>query len=79
MESPFQILYQDRASTWTLLPNCQKAGLSKMYPAFYLTWERGRKESFGGEYQIFDETISSIGSWTVALATIEEFFALVKE
>jgi hypothetical protein len=60
VESPFQILYQDRPSTWTLLPNCQK-------------------ESFGGEYQIFDETISSIGSWTVALATIEEFFALVKE
>jgi hypothetical protein len=50
-----------------------------MYPAFYLTWERRRKESFGGEHQIFDETISSIGSWTVALATIEEFFTLIKE
>jgi hypothetical protein len=78
-ESPFQIVYQDFEREWTILPNQSKEGLSKIYPRFYITWERRRKESFGGEHQIFDETLSSIGSWTVALATIEDFFALIQK
>jgi len=77
-ESPFQIILQYSNREWTILPARSKEGLSKIYPKFYMTWERRRKESFGGEHQVFDETLSSIGSWTVALATIEDFFTLVK-
>jgi len=33
--------------------------------------------NFGGDHQIFDELLSAIGSWSVALATIEDFFSLV--
>jgi len=33
--------------------------------------------NFGGDHQIFDELLSTIGSWSVALAPIEDFFSLV--
>jgi len=42
-----------------------------------MSWERRTKISFGGDYQIFDELLSTIGSWTVALATVEDFFSLM--
>ena len=74
-DSPFQIIYQDDARTWAL---CPQKGMAKVYPQFYTTWERRTYISFGGEYQILDELLTSIGSWTVALATIEDFWALVK-
>ncbi len=73
-DSPFQIIYQDDARTWAL---CPQKGMAKVYPRFYTTWERRTYISFGGEHQILDELLTSIGSWTVALATIEDFWALL--
>jgi len=73
-DSPFQIIYQDTARTWALLP---KTGMARVYRQFYNTWERRTQISFGGEHQILDELLTSIGSWTVALATVEDFFALL--
>ena len=75
-ESPFQIIYQDSFRTWAIAP-LQKEGIAKIHPKFYLTWERRRKISFGGDHQIFDELLTTIGSWTVALATVEDFFSLI--
>jgi len=74
-ESPFQIIYQDDARTWAL---CPQKGMAKVHPRFYTTWERRTYISFGGEHQILDELLTSIGSWTVALATIEDYWVLVK-
>jgi hypothetical protein len=51
--------------------------MAKVYPQFYKSWERRTKISFGGDHQIFEEVLSTIGSWTVALATIEDFFSMV--
>ena len=73
---PFQIIYQDSAREWALLPH-SRGGMAKLHPQFYTTWERRTKISFGGDHQIFEELLSTIGSWTVALATIEDFFSLV--
>jgi hypothetical protein len=74
LNSPFQIIYEDPARTWALLP---QTGMAKVHRQFYTTWERRIRISFGGEHQILDELLTSIGSWTVALATIEDFFALL--
>jgi hypothetical protein len=74
-DSPFQLIYQDDARIWAL---CPQKGMAKVHPRFYTTWERRTRISFGGEHQILDELLTSIGSWTVALATIEDFWALVK-
>ena len=75
-DSLFQIIYQDNARTWALLP---KTGMAKVHHQFYTSWERRTRISFGGEHQILDELLTSIGSWTVALATIEDFFTLLRD
>ena len=75
-DHPFQIIYRDEAREWALLPH-SRGGMAKLSPQFYTTWERRTKISFGGDHQIFDELLSTISSWTVALATIEDFFSLV--
>ncbi|MHA1650949.1 MAG: hypothetical protein ACTSYB_12205 [Candidatus Helarchaeota archaeon] len=49
----------------------------RLYPKFYTTWERSNIQSIGDEDQTFAELLSTIGSWTVALATIEEFVAFL--
>ena len=74
-ESLFQVIYRDATRKWAILPNCQAKGLSKLYPKFYTTWDRRKDQSIGGEHQIFAELLSTIGSWTAALATLEEFIA----
>ncbi|MHA1650293.1 MAG: hypothetical protein ACTSYB_08870 [Candidatus Helarchaeota archaeon] len=56
---------------------CPSKGLSKLYPHFYTTWERRKYHSIGGEDQTFAELLCTIGSWTVALATLEEFVAFL--
>ncbi|MHA1650408.1 MAG: hypothetical protein ACTSYB_09445 [Candidatus Helarchaeota archaeon] len=76
-ESPFQVIYRDAKMEWALLPQCQSEGLSKLYPKFYMTWERRKYQSIGGEHQTFAELLCTIGSWTVALATLEEFVAFL--
>jgi hypothetical protein len=73
-DSPFQIIYQDPARTWALLP---RQGMARVHRHFYTTWERRTRISFGGEHQILDELLASIGSWTVALATVDDFFVLL--
>jgi len=75
-ESPFQVIYRDATRKWAILPQCPSKGLSKLYPQFYVTWERRKYQSMGGEHQTFSELLSTIGSWSVALATLEEFIAL---
>jgi len=75
-DHPFQTIYQDETREWALLPH-SRGGVAKVYPQFYLTWERRTKISFGGEHQIFEELLATIGSWTIALATVEDFLSLV--
>ncbi|NVM53919.1 MAG: hypothetical protein HWN66_09470 [Candidatus Helarchaeota archaeon] len=77
VESPFQIIYQDEARIWSILPQ-QKEGMTKVYSKFYTSWECRRKLSFGGDHKIFDELLTTIGSWTTALAAIEDFFQFIK-
>ena len=76
-KSLFQVIYRDATWEWALLPHCQSEGLPKLYPKFYMTWERRKYQSLGGEHQIFAELLCTIGSWTVALATLEEFVAFL--
>lgn len=75
-ESPFQIIYHDSVRDWALLPQ-RKDALSKFSPRFYTSWERRQKLSIGGDSQVLDALLSCIGSWTVALAFLEDFQALV--
>jgi hypothetical protein len=74
-ESLFQIIYYDSAHEWALLPQREDA-LAKFSPKFYKTWERRQKQIYGGDYQILDALFASIGSWTVALAFLEDFQVL---
>ena len=72
-ESLFQVIYRDTEREWALMPRQQANGLSKVYPQFFKTWIRRRKLSVGGDHQILEGILSSIGSWTVALAYLEDF------
>ncbi|MHA1649293.1 MAG: hypothetical protein ACTSYB_03785, partial [Candidatus Helarchaeota archaeon] len=72
-ENQFQIIYQDQERIWAILPDQKEAGLSRLWSKFYQCWDYRRKISIGGEHRIFAGLLSSIGSWTVALATIEDF------
>jgi len=76
-ESPFQVIYRDTEREWALMPQQQVEGLSRVYPLFYKTWVRRRKLSIGGDHQILDGILSTIGSWTVALAYLEDFRELL--
>ena len=76
-ESPFQVIYRDAAREWAILPQCPSKGLPKLYPNFYTTWERRKYQSVGGEHQSFAKLLCTIGSWTIALATLEEFVAFL--
>lgn len=75
-ESLFQIIYQDSVREWALLQQRENA-LYKFSPKFYISWERRQKLSIGGENQVLDALLSGIGSWTVVLAFLEDFQALV--
>ncbi len=76
-DSPFQVIYRDASREWAILPQCPSKELSKIYQKFYMTWDRRKYQNIGGEHQIFAELLSTIGSWTVALATLEEFMAFL--
>ena len=69
-ESPFQIIYKDKDREWALLPN---EGLSRVSPKFSRTWIRRTELGIGGENLILDGLLSQMGSWSAALATIEDW------
>lgn len=78
VDSPFQIFYQDTERTWALLPNRATTGLSRLWAKFYHSWDYRRHLSIGGDHRILAGILSSIESWTTALATIEDYQDLLK-
>lgn len=75
--SPFQIIYHDASRTWAILPQQKEEGLMRVYTRFSTSWERRRALIFGGDYRVLAGILSSIRSWSVALAVLEEFQELV--
>jgi len=71
-ESQFQIIYKDKDREWALTPKSHKS-MSRVSPKFFLTWERRTQNSIGGVNRFLDSLLSQIGSWSEALATIEDF------
>jgi hypothetical protein len=76
VESPFQVIYKDENREWALLP---REGMSRVFPEFSKTWVRRIKPSIGGEDHVLDGLLSQIGSWSAALATIEDYLDMVSE
>ncbi|NVM53972.1 MAG: hypothetical protein HWN66_09755, partial [Candidatus Helarchaeota archaeon] len=76
-KSAFQIIYKDDITEWTILPH-HHDNLSRVHPKFYTTWERRTKPSIGGDVRELNGFLSCIGSWSTALATIEDFFDMIK-
>jgi hypothetical protein len=72
-ESPFQIIYQDSERLWAILPGKQHNGLSRIWSYFHLSWDYRKRDSLGGDYRILSGVLSFIGSWSAALANIEDF------
>jgi len=77
VEKPFQVIYHNKGREWAILPHCAQKSLSKIHPKFHTTWERRKTQSIGGESQIFAELLTTIGSWSVALATIEDYSGFI--
>ena len=75
--SPFQVIYIDGARTWAILPKRREDGLTRVQARFCTSWDRRRELIFGGDYRILGGFLSSIGSWSTALAVIEDFQELV--
>ncbi len=75
IDSPFQIIYKDDQREWALTPN---GGMSRVFPQFSRTWLRRQTFSLGGDDLILDGLLSQIGSWSAALATIEDWRELQK-
>ena len=67
--SQFQVIYRDDRREWALVP---ESGMSRVRPKFYDTWDQRVIQSIGGEDQVLDSVFSRIGSWSMALAIIEE-------
>ena len=68
--SEFQIIYKDKSREWALVPG---TGMSRVQPEFNLTWDQRTKLSIGGENTELGIILSHIGSWSTALALVEEF------
>ncbi|MHC1591572.1 MAG: hypothetical protein ACXQS8_05760, partial [Candidatus Helarchaeales archaeon] len=68
-QSEFQVIYRDQCREWAVLPH---AGMSRVHPQFHQTWKRRTIKSIGGESQLLESILSRIGSWSAALATIED-------
>ncbi len=75
--SPLQIIYRDASRTWAILPQRKEDGLMRVYARFSTSWDRRRELTFGGDYRILAGILSSIGSWSAALAVIEDFHELI--
>lgn len=76
VESPFQVIYKDKNREWALSP---AGGMSRVFPEFFKTWVRRTEPSIGGENVILDGLLSQIGSWSTALATIEDWHEMVNK
>ncbi|MFX1293963.1 MAG: hypothetical protein ACFFD2_03750 [Promethearchaeota archaeon] len=76
-ENPFQVIYQDGAREWAILP-CHKDPLSKVYSLFFFTWEHRLKLSIGGGFRDLGGTLLSIKSWSMALALCGDFSNMIK-
>ncbi len=72
-DSPFQVIYRDQRRRWSLLPLQKRNGLSRLWPKFYRSWDYRKKMSLGGDYRVLGGLFSSISSWSVALASLEDF------
>jgi hypothetical protein len=70
VESPFQVIYRDGEREWALLPS---GGMSRVSLRFCKTWVRRTEQSLGGERRVLDGLLSQIGSWSGALATVEDW------
>jgi hypothetical protein len=69
VDSPFQIIFKNNEIEWALTPH---KGISRVWQRFDLTWIRRITESIGGD-RVLDGLLSSITSWSAALATIEDY------
>lgn len=78
VDSPFQVIYQDEERIWSIMPGHKADGLSRIWPKFHHTWDYRVKLSIGGDHRILAGILSSIGSWTTALATMEDFQEFVR-
>ena len=67
--SEFQVIYKDASREWALVP---ESGLSRVHLKFHETWDRRLKQSIGGKNQVLNNLLSRIGSWSAALALMEE-------
>ncbi len=73
VDCPFQIIYRDAQREWSLIPHRKTRGMSRVWDKFHKTWMCRRKICIGGEHRVLDGLLSCIGSWTVALTTIDDF------
>ena len=71
--SEYQVIYRDHCREWVLTPLGGEPRLSRVHLKFNVTWDRRLKQSIGGNHQVLSNLLSHIGSWSTALATIEEF------
>jgi hypothetical protein len=69
VDSPFQIIFKNDEIEWVLTPH---KGISRVWHRFDLTWMRRITDSIGGD-RVLDGLLSSITSWSTALATIEDY------
>ena len=53
--------------------------MSRVLPDFSLSWVRRTRLSIGGDDRILGGLLARIGSWSTALATIEDFQMLNNE
>ena len=74
--SPFQVIYRDGSRTWAILPKRKEEDLTRVHIRFCTSWERRRELIFGGDHRLLAGILSSIGSWSTALAVIEDFHEL---
>jgi len=74
VNSPYEIIFKSPTREWTLSPNPQSGKLSPVRLLFSNCWDIRLLPSIGGENKILSHLLSCIGSWSAALATIEEFF-----
>jgi hypothetical protein len=70
VESPFQVIYRDGEREWALLPS---GGMSRVSLKFCTAWVRRTELSLGGDSRVLDGLLSQIGSWSAALATVEDW------
>jgi hypothetical protein len=71
VESEFQVIYKDDRREWSLQVN-SGFGLARVRLKFYETWDTRIESSIGGVNRVFDQLLSRIGSWSAALATIDD-------